>query len=407
MRSSYIRIAHLKEGILSDFYLENLSAPSQVGAIYKAQVTKKQVGLDACFVNMGSQKSAFLYTGKKNHKNTPEEDSALQQNTRIQLKKGQMLMVQVVKDPLKGKSFRVSDKISLPGLCLVYLPNSAFHIGVSRQIENEQTREKLTQYVQDISNKDAIIVRTKAAEANKEELERDFRNLKTIWKNIQEKYKVQKKPGLIWSDISFSFKILRNLLTEEVDQVLIDDEEMFLRIQEYVAQEIPTEKRKISFYKNKKLSLFDKYDLEPELERLLQKKVKLNSGGFIVIEETEAAVVIDVNTGKFMGKKTPEENILKINMEAAEEIATQLRLRNCGGIILIDFIDMEKDESRQKVMDLLSHSLKKDRSPTRLFSMSELGVVQLTRKRVRSSLLEALSEPCPHCEGHSYIKKTI
>ena len=405
--SPYIRIAYLKEGVLSDLYLENLYVSSQVGAIYKAQVAKKQVGLDACFVNIDSQKSAFLYTGKKDSERHAEENLAPQKNQKIQLKKGQMLMVQVVKDPLKGKNFRVSDKISLPGLYLVYLPNSSFHIGISRQIEDEKVRERLTQYVRELSSEGAVIVRTKAAEANKELLEKDLRSLKKTWENIQEKYRIQKKPGIIWSDVSFSFQILRNLLTEEVAQVLVDDEKMFFRIQEYVSQEMPKEKHKISFYKNKKLSVFDKYDLEPELERLLQKKVRLKSGGFIVIEETEAAVIVDVNTGKFMGKKTPEENILKINLEAAEEIATQIRLRNCGGIILIDFIDMEEEQSRQKVMELLSHKLKKDRSPTRLFPMSELGVVQWTRKRVRSSLLESLCEPCPHCEGRSYVKKAF
>lgn len=402
--SPYMRIAFLEKGVLSDFYLEHLSMPSQVGSIYKAQITKRQVGLDACFVNMGSQNSAFLYTGKKDSERHLEENLAPQ---KIQLKKGQKLMVQVVKDPLKGKNFRVSDKISLPGLYLVYLPNSPFHIGLSRKIEDEKTRKKLTQYVEEMNIKAAIIVRTKAVEANKKDLEKDLKKLQMIWKNVQEKYENQRKPGLIWSDVSFSFQVVRDILTEEVDQVLVDDEEVFFHVQEYVAQEMPKEKQKISFYKNNKLSLFDKYDLETELDQLLEKKVRLKSGGFIVIEETEAAVVIDVNTGKFMGKKTPEENILKINLEAAEEIAAQIRLRNCGGIILIDFIDMAEESSRQKVMEILSCALKKDKSPTRLFPMSELGVVQLTRKRVRSSLLEALCDPCPHCEGRSYIKKVF
>ena len=406
LRSSYIRIAHLKDGVLSDVYLENLSTPSQVGTVYKAQMVKKKVGLDACFVNMGSNKSAFLYTGKKDFEK-PEGGNSISQIIKKPLpKKPRTLMVQVVKDPLKGKNVRVSDKISLPGLYLVYLPNSPFHIGVSRKIEDEKTRERLTQYVQELnSNAGAVIVRTKAAKAGKEELEKDLRKLQLVWEDIQEKYKRQKKPGLIWSDVSFSFQILRDLLTEEVDQVLIDDEEIFFRVQEYVSQEIPQEKEKVSFYKNNKLSLFDKYDLETELDRLLERKVRLKSGAFIVIEETEAAVVIDVNTGPFRGKKTPEENILRINMEAAEEIATQIRLRNCGGIILIDFIDMEEEQSRQQVMELLSSALKKDKSPIQLFSMSELGVVQLTRKRVRASLLSTLCEPCPHCEGRSYIKK--
>lgn len=408
VHSTYVRIAQLKQGILSDFHLENLSVPSQVGAIYKAQVAKKQVGLDACFVDIGSQKSAFLYTGKKDYEKSSEEENMVTQKEQLrQLKKAQMLMVQVVKDPLKGKNFRVSNRISLPGLYLVYLPNSPFHIGISRQIEDEKKRERLIQYIQELNSEEAVIIRTKAVQAGKEELAKDLKSLKAVWRNIQKRYKIQKKPGLIWSDIPLYMRILRDLLTKEVEQVLVDDETLFLRLKEFVSQEVPQEKHKISFYESKKLSLFNKYDLELELDRLLQKKVKLKSGGFIVIEETEAAVVIDVNTGQFIGKGTSEENILKINMEAAEEIAIQIRLRNCGGIVLIDFIDMETEQSRQKVMELLSHALKKDRSSTRLFPMSELAVVQLTRKRVRSSLLNILCEPCSHCGGRSYIKKVF
>ena len=421
---SHIRIAQVKEGVLFNFHWENCSAPSQVGAIYKAQVTKKQAGLDACFINIGLAGSAFLYTGKKVFKKTQKEalveqsgqvnkrvskNQVIPDNTKIKnisdiknLKQGQNLMVQVVKDPLKGKSLRVSDKISLPGIYLVYLPNSPFHIGISRQIEDEKTREKLIHCVQKWNNGEALIVRTKAAQASEEDLKKDWEILKNTWQNIQEKYRSQKTLGLIWSDIPVFAQVLRDFLTKETEEVFVDDEKIFLYLQEFASKNLPKGKYKISNYKNKKLSLFDKYDLEPEVERLLRKKVRLSSGGFIVIEETEAAVIVDVNTGSFMGTKTPAENILKINLEAAKEIAIQIRLRNCGGIILIDFIDMETEQSRQQVMELLSYELEKDRAPTQLFPMSELAVVQLTRKRVRSSLLETVCVPCSHCGGLSY-----
>ena len=433
---SYTRVAHLKKGVLSDFHLEHSHVPSHVGAVYKAKVTKKQIGLNACFVDIGWGNSAFLYMGKNVYEESGREikgkesveteqfskESVKQAGSEMeaikngvndkqdnylrQLKKGDTLMVQVIKDPLKMKNLRVSNKISLPGQYLVYLPNSLFHIGVSRQIEDEKLRERLIHCVQEWNKESALVIRTRAAKANEGDLIRDWENLKSIWQNIQEQYQSQKSPGHLWSDIPFSSQILRDFLTEEVEEVLVDDEKMFVHLQGFVSQEIPKEKYKISFYnKGSHLPLFEKYELERELEGLLNKKVRLKSGGFIVIEETEAAVVVDVNTGRFMGKNSPEENILKINLEAVKKIAVQLRLRNCGGIIFIDFIDMELEQSRQKVMELLSHELKQDRSPTQIFPMSELGVVQLTRKRVRSSLLETLCEPCLHCKGLSYVKR--
>ena len=410
--SSYIRIVQLKKGELSHFYLQNMQTPSQVGSVYKAKITKKQVGLEACFVDMGFEHSAFLHIGNKDRRKPQEgarsEEGGNYKNSSLfkQFKKGQTLMVQVIKDPLKGKNMRVSHKISLPGTYLVYLPDSPFHISVSRQITDEALREKLIQQVEGWpGEEEALIIRTKAATANAEDLRKDWENLQNTWKDIQKKYQSQKIPGLIWSDVSFSIRVLRDTPMEDVKQIVVDDREQFLYLQDFINKRQLEERCKISLYENKKISLFDMYDLEPELERLLNKKVRLKLGGHIIIEETEAAVVIDVNTGGFMGKKLPEENILKINMEAVKEIAVQLRLRNCGGIILIDFIDMEEEQSRQKVMDLLSHELEEDRVPTQIFGMSELGIVQLTRKRTRSSILEILCRPCPHCEGRSYIKR--
>ena len=380
-----------------------------MGAIYKARIIKKEKGLNACFVDIGSGKSAFLYLSRSLC--SPEQQTSYEKKEDYlkHLQKGQTLMVQVVKDPLKTKNLRVSEKISLPGSYLVYLPNSPSNTVVSKQIEDEALREKLIHYVQEWNKEASFVIRTRAIKARSEDLIKEGKHLQSVWDLVQEKYRSRSSPGLIWSDVSFPARILRDFLTEDIEQVLIDDEKLGIYLQQFVDQEIPKEKHKISFY-NKEMegvSLFNQYSLESKLDLLLNKRVDLKSGGFIVIEETEAAVVVDVNTGRFMGKNKPEETILKINLEAAKEIAIQMRLRNCGGIIFIDFIDMELEPSREALMKYLSHEFKKDRSPTKIFPMSELGVVQMTRKRTHSSLLEMLCEPCTHCNGLSYVKKLV
>jgi len=390
----YIRIAQIQNNVLTNFSIENLSSPSKVGSIYKAQVIKKQKGLEACFLELENEMPAFLYTGKKNEATTITSGKNPQE-----LQNNQMLMVQIIKDPLKKKSYRVSNKISVPGLFLVYLPNSPFYIGVSKQIKEKEKRKELSQCIQELSNSESCIIRTKTSKAKKEQLQKEWFYLKSQWENILKKYSSKKTPGLIWSDVSLPFQILRDLIEDETDEIIVDDEKLFSELIEW--KESIGITNKASLYKNKKTSLFDKHKIN--WEKLLRKKVRLKSGGFIVIEETEAAVVIDVNTGRFMGKKSLEENILKINLEAAKEIISQIRLRNCGGIILIDFIDMEKIFSRLKVMETLSNEIQKDRAPIKLYPMSELGIVSITRKRNRGSLLEKTYQTCPHCKNKFYL----
>ena len=404
---SLTRLARLKNNILSDFHIEPTRSPSQVGAIYKARVVEKQLGLDACFVNIGEEKTAFLWTGKKyfNPPASPQKaNNSSVISTELSVKKGQNLLVQVIKNPLKSKNFRVSHRISLPGVYLVYLPNSPTHIGVSRQIEDEKTREKLSQWMEKLKPSGGVIVRTRAVTAKEKDLQADLEYLKNMWDQIQKKYQSQRRTGLTWPADSSLFSFLKDFLTEEVDEVWIDEAKMFSFLKEKAKKALPKEQAKISLYKGR--SLFTKYNLESQINQLLNKEVKLKSGGFIVLEETEAAVVVDVNTGSFRGKHPPEKNILKINLEAAYEIVRQIRLRNCGGIVLIDFIDMEQESSRAQVMECLSQELKKDRRPTRLFNMSEIGVVQLTRKRSSGSLLEMLCQPCPRCKGRGFEKKS-
>ncbi len=400
IKSSYQRVACLSKGLLQDLYLEEFSAPSQVGSVYKAKVASRKEGLKACFVDIGFSASAFLYTGEKGGE-MPSDSVAVNPK---KLRKGSPLMVQVIKDPLKGKSFRVSDRISLPGFYLVYLPGSPFQIRISRRITDEKTRERLNNFVKDWDLKSGLILRTRAEKAEEKELKKEWESLKNLWEKIQAEYQRQKSPGRIWSGPNIPFQTLRDLLTEEVERVYVEGEKMFLDLKDFVKKNIPAEKHKISLYKSSR-PLFEKYNMEREINKLLSKKIRLKSGGFIVIEETEAAVVVDVNTGSFMGKARPEENILKLNLEAGKEILSQIRLRNCGGIVLIDFIDMEEEKSREKLMEFLSRELEKDKAPTRLFPMSGMGVMGLTRKRSRASLLESLYQPCSHCHGLGRLKK--
>ena len=421
---AYVRSAVLKKGELAEFFVENMEHPSQVGAIYKARVIQKRLG--SYFVDLGQGQSAFLSISRPKIISAVKTDPIIRKSRKkpanLSIKQGQYTMVQIVKDALKTKNLRVSSKISLPSSHLVYLPQDQTHIGISRQIEDLTLREKLIKSFQKEKESGGWIVRTKAGYplVKGEESKTDFTlranssilknlkkerdSLKALWLDISRKYRSKKKPGLVYSPLSFGSRLIRDFLTEDIQEIWVDNKTLFSKIKTFMKTHIPKEKHKLKLYQSKTLSLFDKYDLEPELSKLMEKKVKLPTGGFIILEETEAAVVVDVNSGRFRGRKSTEENILKVNLSAAKEITRQLRLRNCGGIVLVDFIDMEKEKSRQKLMETLELLLKKDRAPTNLFPLSEISIAQITRKRERPSLRELLSQPCPHCEGRGHIK---
>ncbi len=408
-QGAYVRIACLKKKKLTDLYIESKENPALIGYIFKAKVIKKYLGLKACFVDIGMEQSAFLYMGRKPRQRfleKPEESSEeiFKEPQLEDLREGQMLTVQVIKDSIKGKNVRVSLDISLPGRNLVYLPNSSFYIGLSRHItENrEQLREQISQWNQT----KGLILRTLAEGVSDKALKMEWESLQKLWESIQKKLLSQKNPGLVWSNSLLDIRFIRDVLTDDFDKVLIDDKQKYKDLLNFISQNMPKFKKKISFYERKDVSLFNLYDLESAIDSLLNKTVRLKSGGFIVIEETEAAVVIDVNTGRFIGKKSQEENILKTNLEAAREIALQLKLRSCGGIILIDFIDMETESYRQELIDCLQEELSHDRVYTQVFPITELGVVQMTRKKEQPSLKEILCEPCSTCEGRAYLRKS-
>lgn len=419
------RVAYVETGTLMDFKVERKGSPTLVGSVHRGTVIRVLPGMQAAFVDIGLDKAAFLYVGDiredldsdaypfldPDREEPPmvEEDEekpmSRDNKTPIQdlLREGQSILVQVAKDPLGTKGARLTTHISLPGRFVVYLP-TVRHLGISRKIEDEEERDRLKKMVQNINPSGGVIVRTAGEGATEESLRADIEYLDRMGKEIFKNYEKRKTPGLIHSEIDVELRALRDLMSEEVTTVWVDDEEIHKKVVKFVSQLMPKFKQNIVLYGEQK-PLFDLYDIDIEISRAMERKVWLKSGGYIVIDEAEALVVVDVNTGRFVGKKDLEDTILKTNLEAVREIAHQLRIRNCGGIIIIDFIDMEREGHRQKVLEALSEELERDRAKTNVVSMSELGLVEMTRKRIRPSLIKTLCEPCSYCDGKGYIKR--
>lgn len=426
VRPNLTRVAFVEEGILMDFKEERTSSPTLVGSIFRGKVLRVLPGMQAAFVDIGLDRSAFLYVGDVRQdvenptaflldedEESPDTSSAsgdegaesAKPTTPIQelLRPGQMIMVQVAKDPLGSKGARITTHISFAGRHLVYMP-TVNHLGVSRKIESEEERNRLLRVVQDLNPHGGIIVRTACEGAPKEDVAADLEYLQRLWAGVEKSYNKRKTPGLIHAELDVELRALRDLLREGIERVRVDDPKAHKKIVNFVGQFMPKYRDSVELYHGK-ASLFDLYDIDLEISRALERKVWLKSGGYIVIDEAEALVVIDVNTGRYVGKKDLEDTILKINLEAVKEIVHQLRIRNCGGIIIIDFIDMEKPAHREKVMAQLEQELAKDTVRTTLTPMSEFGLVEMTRKRTRPSLVSSLCEPCPYCDGTSYVKK--
>ncbi len=427
VRPHETRVAYVDSGVLTDLKIERKTSPTLVGAIHRGTVLRVLPGMQAAFVDIGLEKAAFLYVGdiredldsdsyplsdldreeplsetiydeeglpQKNDNKTPIQDL---------LKEGQPILVQVAKDPLGTKGARLTTHISLPGRFIVYLPTIR-HLGISRRIENEEERERLKDLVQKINPTGGVIVRTAGEGATAENLRSDIEYLDRLSKEILKNYEKKKTPGQIHQEMDVELRALRDLMSEAVTSVWVDDVEVHKKVTKFVSQLMPKYKQNIILYEEPK-PLFDLYNVELEISRSVDRKIWLKSGGYIVIDEAEALVVIDVNTGRFVGKKDLEDTILKTNLESVKEIAHQLRIRNCGGIIIIDFIDMEKDSHREKIIEALKEEIIKDRAKVNVLSMSSLGLVEMTRKRIRPSLIKILCEPCSYCDGKGYIKR--
>lgn len=422
VRPHVTRVAYVENGVLTDLNIERKSYPTLVGSIHRGRVNRILPGMQAAFVDIGLERAGFLYVGdiREDFDEEPREFDAdlplefdSEENPEFTetptvpiqdiLKEGQQILVQVAKDPIGTKGARLTTHISLPGRFIVYLP-TVRHVGISRRIESEVERTRLKNLVASINPPGGLIVRTAGEGANEESLRADIESMDKLAKEIFRNYEKRKNIGLIHQEIDVELRALRDMMNEKVTTVWVDNEEVHKRVVRFVSQLMPKYKQNIRLYQNSK-PVFDMYELDLEISRAMERRIWLKSGGYLVIDEAEALVVIDVNTGRFVGKKDLEDTILKNNLEAAKEIAHQLRIRNCGGIIIVDFIDMEKESHREKVLSTLTDEIKQDRARTQVMSMSSLGLVEITRKRIRPSLIRELCEPCTYCEGKSFIKK--
>jgi ribonuclease G len=415
-----IRVGLLEAGQLVEFYVERKRDASLVGNIYKGKIVKILPGMQSAFVDISLDKAAFLYVTDI-HEGLEEfapflEDEEKENSIEIVSKRGrpdltieelvqegQEILVQVSKDPIGSKGARVTSYITMPGRYLVLMPNVE-HIGISRRIADELERTRLRTIVDDIKLKGyGLIIRTASEGSTEEEIKKDLDLLLLLWETIQKKKEKGSAPSLLYSDLDLIFRSVRDLMIQDVKRLIIDSSEEYERIKEFVRTYFEKFLGKIELYEGTE-PIFDAYGIELDISRALGRKVWLKSGGYIVIDQTEAMTVIDVNTGKFVGKEELEDTILKTNLEAVKEIAYQIRLRNLGGIIIVDFIDMEKYENRERVFNAFLDAMKRDKAKNTISHISELGLIQMTRKRVRESLGRTLCESCPYCEGKAFVK---
>lgn len=418
-----IRVALLEGGQVVELYVERKRDASLVGNIYKGRVVKILPGMQSAFVDIGLEKAAFLYVAdiktdvddytsliaEEEESNMLDANIGVSKKTRQDLsiediiQEAQEVLVQVSKDPIGSKGARVTTYVTLPGRYLVLMPGVE-HVGISRRISDEAERTRLRSIVEGLRPKGyGMIIRTASEGCTEDEIRRDLEFLLLLWENIQKKRDRVSAPTLLYSDLDLAFRSVRDLMNQDVERLVIDDEVEFERIKEFVRTYFPKLLEKIEFYSDIE-PIFEAFGIELDISRSLGRRVWLKSGGYIVIDQTEAMTVIDVNTGKFVGKEDLEDTILKTNLEAVKEIAYQIRLRNLGGIIIIDFIDMERVENRERVFNSFVDAMKKDRAKNTILHISELGLIQMTRKRVRESLGRVLCESCPYCEGKGYVK---
>jgi ribonuclease G len=410
------RIAVIDEGQVAELWVERTRHRTIVGNIYKGRVTKVLPGMQSSFVDLGLERDAFLYVSdvleelEEFESETPDElqldDVPHRPETSISdlLREGQEIVVQVSKDTIAGKGARITSHITLPGRFLVYMP-TVNHVGVSRRIEDETERNRLKEILERIrpQGQGGFIVRTAGEGRDEEEFRADLRYLTELWSQIRRRAEKASAPTAIHHDLDLILRTIRDVLSSEFKSVWMDSVDEYQRIVEFLDQIQPQLVSRVRLYRRDE-PIFDEFGIEPEIAKALKSKVWLKSGGYIVINQTEALVAIDVNTGKYVGKKNLEETVFRTNVEAAKEIVRQIRLRDLGGIIVLDFIDMEEPQNRAKLFEALENEIKKDRSKTKILQISEFGLIEMTRKRVRQSLERSLTQACPYCSGSGRIK---
>jgi ribonuclease G len=462
-----VRVALLEDNELAEFYLERNRQVGLAGNIYKGKVTRVLPGMQAAFVDIGLEKAGFLHVsdfydgisalntvaeviGEEDvetepigdnefaeAETTPPADEAgadaggngdgseparpsrgrrrggrgrrpqAAQRSRLpieqQLRRGQDIMVQIAKEPMGTKGARLTSSISLPGRHLVYTPASN-HIGVSRRIASAEERARLRADVGELRPpQGGFIVRTACEGVSRREIQRDVAFLTKLWSSIQRKNESMPPASMLYSDLDVALRVVRDLFSSEVDRLWCDDPTTYSRVVQFVQNYMPRLRARVTLHDGPQ-PLFDRFNIEPQIERALDRKVWLKSGGYLVFDQAEALTAIDVNTGRFVGKRSQDDTIFKTNLEAVEQVVNQLRLRNIGGIIIVDFIDMDREPDRKKVSDALAVALKRDKARTSALKISELGLVQMTRKRTRESLEKLLTDTCPRCDGRRVVK---
>jgi ribonuclease G len=402
------RIAMVENGVLTEVFVERVSRLGLVGNIYKGKVSRVLPGMQAAFVDIGLQRTAFLHASDIHTVDNGTELGSRQTEDITKLvHQGQTLLVQVIKDPLGTKGARLSTQLSIAARFLVFMP-STDHIGISQKIEKEEERQRLKDLVARLATgfePAGYIIRTVAEGVGEHELEADLRFLHKLWREIQERSQSEAEGSLIYEDLRLLMRTMRDQVGSglDVEKIRIDSRTNYDKVLKFANKFIPELVDKIEYYPGER-PIFDLYNVEDEIQKALERKVELKSGGYLIIDQTEAMTTIDVNTGGFVGHRNLEETIFKTNLEATQSIVHQLRLRNLGGIIIIDFIDMLDTDHKQQVLKALERAIEQDSSKCYISQVSELGLVEMTRKRTRESLEHILCEPCPTCSGRGSLK---
>ena len=400
--SQETRVAVMQQGVVQELHVERMSGSRLVGNVYMGKVVRVLPGMQSAFINIGWERAAFLHVADIwGQRANGEAVRPIEK----QLAEGQDLMVQVIKDPIGTKGARLSTQISIAGRLLVYLPQES-HIGISQKIEDEADRallkDKLTQLLPE-GARGGFIIRTMAESATERELASDIDYLRKIWGGIQTKAKDAQPATLLYQELNLAHRVLRDFVHEDTARILIDSREAHHKVLSFAQDYVHNAAERVQHYMGER-PLFDLYGVEDEIEKALARRVDLKSGGYLILDQTEALTTVDVNTGGFVGVRNFDDTIFKTNLEAAQVIARQLRLRNLGGIIIIDFIDMESEEHRNAVLNEFRKALAKDRTRMTVNGFTALGLVEMTRKRTRESLAHILCEPCPVCEGRGELK---
>lgn len=402
-----MRIALMDTGVLKEVHIEREAKRGIVGNIYKGRITRVLPGMQSAFVDIGLEKAAFLHASDiVSHTECVDENEKKQfvvKDIAQLVHEGQDIVVQVVKDPLGTKGARLTTDITLPSRYLVFMPENS-HVGVSQRIESEEERNRLKALVEPFCDElGGFIIRTAAEGASEEELRQDAEFLKRLWRKVIERRKKYKTRAMLYGELKLAQRVLRDFIGAQINLVRIDSKLAFSEITEFTREFMPEMTNRLVLYSGNQ-PLFDVYGVERSIQEALNKRVNLKSGGYLIIEQTEAMTTIDINTGAFVGHRNLEETIFNTNIEATRAIAQQLQLRNLGGIIIIDFIDMQSDDHRNRVIQSLQEALSKDRVKTNVNGFTQLGLVEMTRKRTRESLEHILCAECPTCKGTGSLK---